>query len=71
MCYFSCVVLDLGDAVIALKLGEKLLPNYFKGNRIYKGKFHFRGKLHDFKDIFLGDVAFYKKKFSIIHVEKG
>ena len=26
-----------------------------KGNKIYRVKFHFRGKLHDFKEIFLGD----------------
>ena len=29
-----------------------------KGNRIYRGKFHFGGKLHDFEEIFLGEVAF-------------
>ena len=51
--------------------GVELAAKCFKGNRIYKGKFHFGGKFHDFKEIFLGDVAFkwlqlYDKKSPII-----
>ena len=50
--------LGLGDVVWPTHFGEKLAAKFLKGNRIYKGNFHFWGKLHDFKEIFLGEVTF-------------
>ena len=43
------VFLGIRDVALAFK---------FLGNKIYRGKFHFGEKLHDFKEIFVGDVAF-------------
>ena len=53
------IFLGLGDVALAFKFGrKKIAAKCFKGNIIYRGKFHFEGKLHDFKEIFLGYVAF-------------
>ena len=47
----QCFFLELGDVALAHKFGKQ-------GNEIYRGNFHFGRKLHDFKEIFLGEVAF-------------
>ena len=46
----------LGGCNLAFKFWGKLVAKCLKGNRIYK--FHSGGKKLDFKEIFLGEVAF-------------
>ena len=52
------VVLRLGGCSLAFKVWGKISEKCLKGNRIYRDKFNYGGKLHDFNVIFLGEVAF-------------
>ena len=52
------VFFRLRGCSLAYKFWGKLAAKCSKRNRIYRDKFNFWGKLHDFKNIFLGEVAF-------------